>query len=374
MSKISVYDNFNEMPAEYLKVFADASLASGFFYSYHWFNHLVNTTFEKNVFLKLYVVESHKGQAASTLALAMCHQSSSNKRLSPNKLIPVANYYTSLFGLAKNSDSNNFEECIKLLAHQIAGERPRWDMVDLHPLDVSSPSFTLLKNAFRKERMAVQPYFCFGNWYLEIKGRTFKEYFDTLPARLKNTISRKTKLLNSNTNWHIKIVTSTAELAEDISTFETIYNSSWKNPEPHPDFIPGLIRICAMQGWLRLGIAYIDNQPAAAQIWIVNNGVASIYKLAYIDTYSKYSIGSILTARLMEHVIETDKVREVDYLTGDDDDDYKKDWMSHRRERWGLICFNLFTLSGILASIVHLGRSAIKRLLSPTAKQTSPQA
>jgi len=305
-------------------------------------------------------VDDSNDQTKPSLALVMCCHAPSKAFLSPKILSPVANYYTSLFGPVTSSAPQNLEVDLNILIQEIVNERPRWDMVDLHPLEISSTTFTILKNTFRTQRMAVQTYFCFGNWYLDVNGRSFEEYFETLPARLKKTISRKTKKLNDSTEWEIKIVTTSTELAKYIAIFEDIYNSSWKNPEPHPDFIPGLIRICAEQGWLRLGIAYIDNQPAAAQIWIVSNGVASIYKLAYIDKYSQYSIGTILTARLMEHVIDTDKVREVDYLTGDDE--YKKDWMSHRRERWGLIAFNLHTPTGILAAIKHLGGSILKRI------------
>jgi hypothetical protein len=47
---------------------------------------------------------------------------------------------------------------------------------------------------------------------------------------------------------------------------------------------------------------------------------------------------------LMEHVIENDKVTEVDYLAGDDP--YKKAWMSQRRERWGIIAYNPKTFVG----------------------------
>ena len=39
---------------------------------------------------------------------------------------------------------------------------------------------------------------------------------------------------------------------------------------------------------------------------------------------------------LMEYVIDTDKVDEIDFLTGNDR--YKQDWMSERRERWELTC------------------------------------
>ncbi len=366
MSKVSNYNQFNEIPSPHLKIFTEAGLTSGFFFSYPWFTHLAATSFESNISLKIYVVEDSTDHNRSCLALAMCCHAPSKNILTPKKLLPLANYYTSLFGPVSVSDSQSLEKNINLLVQEIVSERPRWDMVDLHPLDISSPAYTLLKNTFRMKGMAVQTYFCFGNWYLDVKGRTFSDYFDTLPARLKNTISRKTKKLNDSTKWEIKIFTTSAELAKYIDIFGAIYNSSWKNPEPHPEFIPGLIRLCAEQGWLRLGIAFIDNQPAAAQIWIVNNGVASIYKLAYIDTYSKYSIGTVLTARLMEHVIDTDKAREVDYLTGDDA--YKRDWMSHRRERWGLICFNLRTPLGLLAAIKNLGLSALKKVFKPRIK------
>ncbi len=38
----------------------------------------------------------------------------------------------------------------------------------------------------------------------------------------------------------------------------------------------------------------------------------------------------------MKHVIDTDKVEEIDFLTGNEP--YKKDWMSASRKRWGMIC------------------------------------
>ncbi len=39
---------------------------------------------------------------------------------------------------------------------------------------------------------------------------------------------------------------------------------------------------------------------------------------------------------MMEAVIDSDKVEEIDFLTGNDR--YKQDWMSERRQRWKLVC------------------------------------
>jgi CelD/BcsL family acetyltransferase involved in cellulose biosynthesis len=123
----------------------------------------------------------------------------------------------------------------------------------------------------------------------------------------------------------------------------------------------GLMRTCAQQGWLRLGIAYLDGVPAAAQLWVVVAGTASIYKMAYDERFAKESVGTVLSSLLMEYVIDVDKVKTVDYLSGDDA--YKRDWMSHRRERWGIMAFNLHTTHGVLAAARHVGGRAAKRAL-----------
>jgi len=44
----------------------------------------------------------------------------------------------------------------------------------------------------------------------------------------------------------------------------------------------------------------------------------------------------VLTAALMQHALDVDRVQTVDYLIGDDA--YKREWMSHRREPAGDHC------------------------------------
>lgn len=370
MNKISIYGSFEDLPLRYKKIFIEASPASGLFLSIPWFHNLVATSFDKNTLLRIYGVEDVSGYNEPCLVLAMCYQCSSGGWFTPRRLVPVANYYTSLFGPIFGESTPYIKENLNLLAKTIVGDRPHWDLIDLHPMDVANPSFDNTRRAFRLAGLAVQTYFCFGNWYLEVNGRSYQEYFKSLPAKLRNTLNRKTKKLKDTDRIRLEIFSNFSNLDNGIATFEKIYNSSWKVPEPYPEFIPGLIRTCAEQGWLRMGIAYIDNQPAAAQIWMVSHNVASIYKLAYDEKFSKLSVGTILTARLMQHVIDIDHVCEVDYLTGDDD--YKRDWMSHRRERWGIIAFNLRTLNGVLAAIKHMGGRSLKNIFSSIARKTFP--
>ena len=58
-----------------------------------------------------------------------------------------------------------------------------------------------------------------------------------------------------------------------------------------------------------------------------------------------------MTAALCRHVIDEDRVEEIDFLIGDDA--YKQDWMSARRERWGVVAFNPGTLRGKLGALRH---------------------
>ena len=115
--------------------------------------------------------------------------------------------------------------------------------------------------------------------------------------------------------------------------------------------------MAADQGWLRLGILTLGYDVIAAQLWLVKSNKASIYKLAYVKGFEPFSPGSLLTQAMMRQAIDVDGVNEVDYLTGDDA--YKRDWMSHRRERWGIVAFHLGTLRGAWLAAMH----AVGRLI-----------
>ncbi|MBY0578908.1 MAG: GNAT family N-acetyltransferase [Burkholderiales bacterium] len=329
MSSLAIYEHLDDLPQACESLF-DAAGKTSFFLTLPWCRNLVRTGLPEAARLRIYVANGENGVKG---VLPMMSAAGSRR------LEAVSNYYTSLFMpiLGETDDA-----ALGSLVEAVSSER--WDRIDLHPMDADSPVFEQCAEAFRSCGMIVLPYFCFGNWYLKLDGRSYGEYFETLPSKLKNTLKRKTKQLHAANQARMEIVTEVGEIDAAIAAYEKVYNSSWKVPEPYPEFMPGLIRTCAEQGWLRLGLVFIGAEPVAAQVWIVKDGIAAIYKLAYDERFSKLSAGSILTAGLMRHVIDVDRVNEVDYLTGDDD--YKRDWMSHRRERWGLSAYNRRTLRG----------------------------
>jgi len=374
MKMAEPFASFDELPAEAQELF-DAAGTGCFFSSMPWYRTFAKYAVDAGDRLRIYCAGAENPDGTLQAILAAMEKTGEAGRFKKRKLTSLSSYYTSLFGpIMSGADE---KKAAAELARTIASERPRWDEVELRPLDVDAPSFGALVEGLQGAGFVVQTFFCFGNWYLDVRGRSFAEYTESLPSVLKNTLSRKRKKLEKSGRAKIQIVTGGSELEDAIQDYNKVYLASWKKPEPYPEFVPELIRTCAGLGALRLGLLHVDGQPAAAQFWITLNGTALIYKLAYNEQYADLSVGTILTATMMEQALNVDRVVTVDYLTGDDA--YKKDWMSARRERWGILAMNPRTVRGAAAIARHVGGRAAKRFLNSLAKRTwrpqgSPQA
>ena len=336
---------------------------SDFFCTLDWFENLAQHGFEagdvaSNVQLLF--------EMNPSLGLAACLPV-----LKGNPLGSLSNYYTSLFGPmhwvrrgleVKHPDQAGFHQAAaEGFAALIGKQLPRLSVLRLQPMDLGAVFVSKFEAALASAGFWTDHYFCFGNWYLEVNQRSFDQYQRSLPSKLQHNIERGARRLSHQGQLQIDVFTDlNAKLAKATADFIAVYQQSWKPPEPRPDFIPGLIALAAKKGWLRLGILRLNGQPIAAQLWLVKSGKASIFKLAYIAGHDRLSPGTVLTARLMRHVIDIDKVDEVDYLTGDDN--YKKDWMSHRRERWGLLAFKSRSIRGTFQAIRHFLGKAVRAL------------
>ena len=345
------------LPEGYQEVF-QAGARRSFFLSRDWFQNLAATTMSARDPVRVYGLETEAG--APVAALPMVCRPRERPLTSLARLESLANYYSCAFSpvLREGEDSARVADA---LAGGLWRDRSAWDTLVLQPLDRGTPIYAELVRALTEAGIVVQTYFCFGNWYLDVAGRSYQAYLEGLSSVLRKNIPYNTRRLEKSGRARITLITGESGLDEALRDYDTVYNASWKVPEPHPGFIGGLARTAARNGWLRLGLIYMDGAPAAAQLWIVHEGVASIYKIAYDEQYAKLSIGTVLTAKLMQHVIDVDRVTIVDYLSGDDD--YKRTWMSHRREFWGILGFNPRSVGGVVQMARHVGGRFAKQLL-----------
>jgi hypothetical protein len=360
-ANVQVFASFKELGAVAPGLWTGPD-AVDLFLTTQWFETLALYGLEDVAGIRLLYLPSMQDQPACCLPLRL----SANGR---GGIHALSNYYSSLYGvLGLWSDQHQRRRSDWLALGQAIKTLPGAALVNLRPLTTKTPTLIGLKRGLRDAGYWVDEYFCFGNWYLELNGRDFEVYFASLPSRLKNTIARGRGKLSKAGQWNIEIcrgADGTVERA--MADFEAVYARSWKEQEASPEFVRQLIKMAARQGWLRLGVLRLNDAPVAAQLWLVKGGAASIYKLAYVEGFEKFSAGSVLTAAMMQHAIDTDTVTQVDYLTGDDA--YKREWMSHRRERVGLIAFNRASPAGLWAALKHFGGRWVKRLFHRSASQ-----
>lgn len=363
---LQIYDALPALPEDFHGLFAKAGRQS-VFNTWTWYANFVDSVLAPGEKLRIYALRSSDGRPRAVLVT----QHAALRPFSVRSLKSLSNYYSSLFGPVVDPDDPEMESLLTVLGKAIARDRSRWDEIYLNPLAVEGQGFATLLRALRREGFLVDRFFSFGNWYVPVGARTFEQYVQGRPR----SGARQRKKLLPSPRFRFSLVTRPEDVEGAMADYERVYRSSWKAGEPYPGFMPGLARRCAEQGWLRLGVAYLDGEPAAAQLWIVADGTASIFKVAYDQRFAKESVGTLLTSLIMEHVIDRDKVSVVDYLTGDDG--YKKDWMSLRRERWGIVAFNPRTLRGLLRAARHFGgraaRHVAKRVLPWVSSPASPK-
>lgn len=298
-----------------------------------WFGNLQQTVFADDPGVRL-----HVGMFNNRPGVILPLRRVDKGRL--REIQSLGHFYTSLYTPALGAQATEID--LAMVLEQAGQDHGNAHVMRFAPLDRESPKYETLLTALRSVGWIPFRFYCFGNWFLRVDSN-WQDYLARRDGQLRGLLRRKGKKFLA-AGGRMEIVTDGMAAESAIRDYCTVYAKSWKKPEPYPQFIPGLIHWLAAKGWLRLGIARLAGQPVAAQIWIVAHGKASIFKLAYDAAFAHLAPGTLLTAHLMHHAIDVDRVREVDYLIGDDP--YKADWMSHRRERWGIVAYNPRTVIG----------------------------
>jgi hypothetical protein len=340
----------DKLPAEVIEVLRKHE-SQGFEQGLDWYINIDSTVFasEKSLWIAVCYKEAH------VLSVFPFHLTEDNTIWT---LDAPCNFYSPLFVPYFHNDF----DCggFAFLLSEITSRICRFSRVVIFPLDPESKEFKVINSGLSAAFYGPFSFFCFGNWFLPVAS-DWRTYLSQRDGHLRSTLKRKAKDFSA-CGGEFELIAGEDRIEYALQAYLAVYRTSWKVPEPYPLFIPGLVKMLARKGWLRLGVATLNGKPIAVQLWVVAYGKASIFKLAYDKAYKRYSVGTLLSAFLMEQVIDKDKVREVDYLIGDDP--YKAFWMTHRRERWGIVAYNLRSLGGLLGWCREVSGRLIKFLIA----------
>lgn len=238
--------------------------------------------------------------------------------------------------------------------------------IDLLPLSESEA--TCWRDAFASIGFRGFIYEQSKNWYHD-GIQDLESFWAQRPSRLKNTIRRKTEKLIKTGGYELGVMVpkTRRELDGYLAHYHRVYFSSWKRAEPYPAFIDAIAAYAWERGELRMGMAYHGQEPVAGQLWFVCGKTAFIFKLAHRPEYSRMSVGTILSKRMFDHVIEADGVNYIDFLTGDDN--YKADWMNRQRTLYGIQLCNPGTLDGVVSTLRNSASRAYRRVAGPSSAE-----
>lgn len=177
------------------------------------------------------------------------------------------------------------------------------------------------------------------SWRICTRGLSFEDYWAGRPSRLRNTAERRARKANLDIVIHDRFD------AQAWADYESVYEASWKPVEGSPGLIRRLAEQEDLAGTLRLGLAYHEGEPVAAQLWLIENGVATIHKLAYRESARDISPGTLLSKEMFRRALDVEKVEMIDFGIGDHP--YKAEWMSHCVPLYALTAYDMCRLAGL---------------------------
>ncbi len=269
-------------------------------------------------------------------------------------MVSLANWYSLAFRpvFAGGPD----RQLLAALARRLAKSKSVTPTITLSPVPTADGMSDLIVDAFGSNGWFAFRDTTSVSWTVNVEDKSFAQYWEERPGELRSTYKRKAKKADI-------ICTIYTEFDEQAwADYLTVYEHSWKPAEGSVAFVRDMAEYEAAAGNLRLGIARLDGQPIAAQLWMVADRVAYIHKLAYHQDYEHVSPGTILSHDMFRHVIDRDRVQSIDFGTGDDS--YKAVWMDRSSP------LETITLHkrGSAAGWAGAARDKLSRLAAPLRK------
>jgi CelD/BcsL family acetyltransferase involved in cellulose biosynthesis len=361
------YSAWDGLPAGYDALFAPAG-AQDFCLGRAWFEALAATTLEVGERLAVAGVETDGRPSA---CLVGRHRERDPAFYGARSFSSLSNYYTLRY--APIIAGANGRAALAALIEGLRARRPRYAVLHLEPLAADAALSDDLASALRAAGLMTRRYVRSGNWHDDTRGLSFREYLARRPALLRNTFRRKSARLARAGAVRMAVVRDGAELGPALDRYEQVYAASWKRAEPYPAFIRRLATGLAATGALRLALLHLDERPIAAQLWIVWQGRAILYKLAHDQSCDALSPGTVLTMRMLERLLDDEHVTELDLGAGDDP--YKRLWATRRRARCGLLGFDPLTWRGAAGALRHVAIGAVRGgVVAAHGRAKSPHA
>jgi hypothetical protein len=287
------------------------------------------------------------------------------------KIELIGNHISPIRGIILNNSSvDQLTTIYKQILDFLKSQCTTWDILDTGPLPFEHASYKCLSHAIDNYPLHSLRKLCFYSRYLDNIDYSSATYLQKRSKKLLSNLKTRENQLAKLGKTKVTIEHHITNLTDILQIYQDVRRRSWKIELSYVDFFHDFIRLAAHKGWLRFSILTLNDLAIACQIRFICNRTAYLWSTVYDKDYSKYSPGTLLLKKTLEHFIDNDNICEIDYLYGDED--YKRQWAPLQRSRDRILLYNK-TFRGLLAYSVDkcVSLSDDNEYLSKLGKYTS---
>lgn len=264
------------------------------------------------------------------------------KREGPSAASSLTNAFSPAFRpvFSGNPDAERQRAMLVAIVRRLRIARPRVASLTLSPVPDSDGSANLLQNALQAAGWIVVAHEISASWSTNVAGQSFEAYWAARPGHLRSRFRDELTKASFDTQVFTRL---------DADAWLGLEDTCRDGSIPEADCSGFLEEMAAAEseaGCLRLGLCRVDEVVVAAQLWTVANGVARCHVTACREGQSA---GTVLTAAMLHHLIDEDKVDTIEFGAGGEAD--KADWADDITPRLRIEGYNPATLPGLLGAL-----------------------
>lgn len=199
------------------------------------------------------------------------------------------------------------------------------------------------------------------HWRMDVPD-TMESFYAQLSSKTRQTLKRQLKQASKQFQVRLAECSNADSLPEILSDAVSVsshtyqYALGWglrSDPATHQQLITA-----SNNGWLRLHVLYLDNEPKAFQLGLQYQGTYFLQSMGFDPEMRKWHLGTGLFLRVLEQLCEDPSVERFDFGFGDAE--YKRRFASKQWDEATIYMFAPRTYP-ILVSSVHNAVSGISR-------------
>ncbi len=361
---VHCYHDIQELPAS-AKALLEEEDERRFFNGLSWYRVFCYTCLDQGQHPTFYVAASRENQEQQLILplltpLGRAGSVISGSQLGPQTCMSMTNYQSAHFGPVTNTAGSDCAELLDGLATHLKAQR--FSILDFNHLDPAIPANAALQASFTRAGFKTYGYPDEPIVFEDIAGRSYADFMGDRSAKLRRNIRRLRAKLEKIGQVRFELIKGGQGLEDGIRDYEAVQKASWKKDEVYTDHVPALIRAAADAGTLRLGLLYLDDRPVATDLSMLSDGHVTGKKGHFDNEMRQHHVGDVLTSYMLEHLIDIDKVRSVDF--GKTAASYKLKWVKQQRPLNGFVAFHPATAQGQLSRFLFRSKQIARSRLS----------